>query len=74
VVVFSSKVKPITWPTVAMAEKKKIESRAPQIKFDASASDAQLENMINVMTKLYQDGHDDIKRKIAKSFAESRGG
>jgi hypothetical protein len=51
-----------------------IESRAPQIKFDASASDAQLENMINVMTKLYQDGHDDIKRKIAKSFAESRGG
>jgi hypothetical protein len=71
VVVFSSKVKPITWPTVAMAA---IESRAPQIKFDASASDAQLENMINVMTKLYQDGHDDIKRKIAKSFAESRGG
>jgi calcyclin binding protein len=72
VVVFLSKIKPITWPTVTMEEKKIKESKAP--KFDASASDDPQASMMNMMKQLYQDGDDDMKRQIAKSFAEGRGG
>lgn len=72
-------MKPITWPTVTMEEKLLKEAKAP--KFDANsaagaggAGDDPQASMMNMMKQLYQDGDDDMKRQIAKSFTESRQG
>ena len=55
-----------------MEEKKLKEARAP--KFDTpSANDDPQASIMNMMKQLYQDGDDDMKRQIAKSFAETRG-
>uniref|UniRef100_A0A0P5A3G8 Calcyclin-binding protein n=1 Tax=Daphnia magna TaxID=35525 RepID=A0A0P5A3G8_9CRUS len=72
VVVFLAKLNPITWQAVTMEEKKIKESKAP--KFDASSADDPQASMMNMMKQLYQEGDDDMKRQIAKSFAEGRGG
>lgn len=55
-----------------MEEKKIKESKAP--KYDAAGGDDPQASMMNMMKQLYQDGDDDMKRQIAKSFAEGRGG
>lgn len=70
--VFLAKGSPVKWATVTLEEKKLKEAKAP--KFDASAGDDPQASMMNMMKQLYQDGDDDMKRQIAKSFAEGRGG
>lgn len=70
--VFLAKGSPVNWATVTLEEKKLKEAKAP--KFDASAGDDPQASMMNMMKQLYQDGDDDMKRQIAKSFAEGRGG
>lgn len=72
VVIFLSKASPITWSTVTLEEKRLKEAKAP--KFDASAGEDPQASMMNMMKQLYQEGDDDMKRQIAKSFAEGRGG
>lgn len=72
VVIFLAKLKPGTWPTVTMEEKLLKEAKAP--KFDASAGDDPQASMMSLMKQMYQDGDDDMKRQIAKSFTESRSG
>jgi len=71
VVVFLAKKSPIKWTSVTLEEKKAKEAKAP--KFDAQNDDPQA-SMMNMMKQLYQEGDDDMKRQIAKSFVESRSG
>jgi len=71
VVVFLSKVKQITWPTVTAEEKKSKEYKAPVLS-GSDISDDPNASLMNMMKQLYDSGDDDMKRQIAKSFAEGR--
>ena len=70
-VVFLSKVKQITWPTVTAEEKKSKEYKAPVLS-GSDISDDPNASLMNMMKQLYDSGDDDMKRQIAKSFAEGR--
>lgn len=61
------------WPgmtEVAMKEKEK--KMASLSKFDAGAGADPQESMMSLMKKMYDEGDDEMKRTISKSFMESR--
>ena len=71
VVVFLAKAKQITWTAVTAEEKKSKELKAPKMA-TPDASDDPNASLMNMMKQLYDSGDDDMKRQIAKSFAEGR--
>lgn len=61
------------WPGMteaAMKEKEKKMASMP--KMDASAGADPQEGMMSMMKKMYDEGDDEMKRTISKSFMESR--
>ena len=71
VVVFLAKANQITWTAVTAEEKKSKEFKAPKLS-SPDASDDPNASLMNMMKQLYDSGDDDMKRQIAKSFAEGR--
>jgi len=70
VVIFLAKAKQVTWSAVTAEEKRAKELKAP--KMDNANADDPNAGLMNMMKQLYDSGDDDMKRQIAKSFAEGR--